>query len=212
MILQLNPSIPVNTPNGTGEAILIIDYGKEDDLLWTVFLDETGQCWTFNNKEIRAIKNVSIGRNNVDSLTEKVQEVSDKLDVMSGIQSTVRGPVEEPKYSIYGDPNGEVSKALDSITKDVNERNALLLAIEFNREAFGGIEPNASEKNPGLKVVDNYTFNDIFKAKGNGMTHSELVNKEGLAAIEKLKHHDANRGLVEPKPASRFKNLFWGYE
>jgi len=67
MILQLNPSIPVNTPKGTGEAILIIDYGKEDDILWTVFLDETGQCWTFNNKEIRAIKNVSIGRENVET-------------------------------------------------------------------------------------------------------------------------------------------------
>jgi len=67
MILQLNPSIPVNTPKGVGEAILIIDYGKEDDILWTVFLDETGQCWTFNNKEIRAIKNVSIGRENVET-------------------------------------------------------------------------------------------------------------------------------------------------
>lgn len=68
MIIQLNPSIPVNTPKGNGEAIMVIDYSKEDDLLFVVFLDETGECWTFGNKDIRAIKNVSIGRNNPTKL------------------------------------------------------------------------------------------------------------------------------------------------
>lgn len=62
MILQLNPPLPVNTPKGDGEAHFLIDYSKEDHLFWVVFLDETGQIWTFPNPEVRAIKNVTIGR------------------------------------------------------------------------------------------------------------------------------------------------------
>lgn len=62
MIVQLNPPIPLDTPKGPGQAHFIIDYGKEDDLYWTVFLDENGECWTLNNKLIRAQKNITLGR------------------------------------------------------------------------------------------------------------------------------------------------------
>jgi len=45
MMLQLNPSIPVYIVNKdvTGECIGWIDYSKEDDLLWIVALDNTGE-------------------------------------------------------------------------------------------------------------------------------------------------------------------------
>jgi hypothetical protein len=33
-MFQLNPSIPVVTADGKGEAIGWIDYGKDDELLW----------------------------------------------------------------------------------------------------------------------------------------------------------------------------------
>lgn len=62
MILQLNPSIPVETPKGKGLAQLVIDYGPEFDLIWVVFLDISGQCWSFNNKDIRAQMNITMGR------------------------------------------------------------------------------------------------------------------------------------------------------
>ncbi len=61
-IIQLNPPIPVNTPKGIGVAWLVIDYGPEYNLLWTVAIDSTGELWTFYNIEIRAIKNASMGR------------------------------------------------------------------------------------------------------------------------------------------------------
>ena len=61
-MLQLNPPIPVNTPKGKGWAHVIIDYSQEHDLLWVVFLDETGECWTFPNREIRIQSNLSLGR------------------------------------------------------------------------------------------------------------------------------------------------------
>lgn len=62
MILQLNPPIPVETPKGPGMAHLVIDYGIEHNLFWVVFLDATGECWTYTNPEIRAQKNVTLGR------------------------------------------------------------------------------------------------------------------------------------------------------
>lgn len=62
MIIQLNPSIPVMTPMGSSEAMILIDYGPEFDLMWVCFLDVNGQCWTFKNSEIRAIENRTLGR------------------------------------------------------------------------------------------------------------------------------------------------------
>lgn len=70
MILQLSPTIPLNTPKGNGEAILVIDYSKEDDLMFVVILDDSGQIWTFKNSEVRGIKNISIGRDNPETLDD----------------------------------------------------------------------------------------------------------------------------------------------
>jgi hypothetical protein len=61
-MLQLNPPLPMNTPKGEGFAQFLIDYGPESDLYWTVFITETGEIWTFANKEVRASKNITLGR------------------------------------------------------------------------------------------------------------------------------------------------------
>jgi hypothetical protein len=60
-LLQLEPSIPLLTPRGRGRAVVLIDYGIEEHLLWVVFLDDTGECWTFPNKEVRAEPNLTMG-------------------------------------------------------------------------------------------------------------------------------------------------------
>lgn len=65
MLLQLNPPIPLLTPKGAGLAHFLVDYGPEFDLHWTVFLDDSGECWTFANREIRAQKNITLGRDHV---------------------------------------------------------------------------------------------------------------------------------------------------
>lgn len=62
MMLQLNPSIPVETPKGKGQAAIMIDYSPEHDFYWVVFLDNSGECWTFSNKDIRAQQNITLGR------------------------------------------------------------------------------------------------------------------------------------------------------
>lgn len=56
-MLQLNPPLPVVTPKGRGFAHFVIDYGQEHDLVWVVFLSETGECWSFLNKNIRLEQN-----------------------------------------------------------------------------------------------------------------------------------------------------------
>lgn len=62
MMMQLNPPIPLVTPNGKALAQFLIDYGPEHDLLWVCF-EEDGQCWTWRNQEIRADRNITFGRN-----------------------------------------------------------------------------------------------------------------------------------------------------
>ncbi|MGG5817648.1 hypothetical protein [Falsiroseomonas sp. HW251] len=62
MILQLDPPLPLVTPKGKGLAHFLLDYGAESHLLWVVFLDSDGSCWTVPNSEIRIEANWSIGR------------------------------------------------------------------------------------------------------------------------------------------------------
>lgn len=69
-MLQLNPPLPLNTPKGEGFAHILIDYGPESDLYWTVFITGTGEIWTFANDEVRASKNITLGRTSPDSPRE----------------------------------------------------------------------------------------------------------------------------------------------
>lgn len=62
MMIQLNPPLPLNTPKGEGLAHFLIDYGIEDNLYWVVFITETGECWTYANPKVRAVKNITLGR------------------------------------------------------------------------------------------------------------------------------------------------------
>jgi len=64
-MLQLNPPIPVITPKGPALAHVLLDYGPEYDLIWVTFQDDSGECWAWNNKEIRAQKNITLGRTTV---------------------------------------------------------------------------------------------------------------------------------------------------
>lgn len=61
MMIQLDPPIPVFTPKGNGYAQVLIDYGPEHNLMWVVF-QNNGECWTWQNSQIRAEKNITLGR------------------------------------------------------------------------------------------------------------------------------------------------------
>lgn len=68
MITRIEPPIPLSTPKGKGMAHFLIDYGMENDLMWVVFQDDTGECWTWENSQIRARINQTIGRMKVSSI------------------------------------------------------------------------------------------------------------------------------------------------
>lgn len=61
-ILQLEPSIPVDTPKGAGLAILVTWLNEEHHLLWTVIQDDSGEVWTWENPKVRGQKNIQMGR------------------------------------------------------------------------------------------------------------------------------------------------------
>ena len=92
MMLQLNPTIPVyvveheGCKGGTGYAVLVIDYSQEHNLYWTIFLDDSGECWTVSNQFVRAQKNISLGRiptkiiSNTSELKECISDQEDYID------------------------------------------------------------------------------------------------------------------------------------
>jgi hypothetical protein len=75
MITQLNPPLPLDTPKGSGLAHFVIDYGPEADLVWVVFMDQDGACWSVPNPEIRMALNWTMGRRQPESGAEKVHRV-----------------------------------------------------------------------------------------------------------------------------------------
>jgi hypothetical protein len=62
MITQLNPPLPMHTPKGDGLAHFVIDYGPEFDLLWVVFMNADGACWSVPNRDVRMSFNWTMGR------------------------------------------------------------------------------------------------------------------------------------------------------
>lgn len=61
-MLQLEPPIPLVTPKGAGRAVVLIDRSEDHDLEWVCFIDETGECWTFKNQEVRQVENRTMMR------------------------------------------------------------------------------------------------------------------------------------------------------
>lgn len=52
MILQLNPTIAVDTPLGKGHALFIIDYGMHQNTCWVVVLENDGVVKHFDANDI----------------------------------------------------------------------------------------------------------------------------------------------------------------
>jgi hypothetical protein len=74
MITQLNPPLPLETSKGGGWAHFVIDYGPESALLWVVFMDADGACWTVPNPEVRMSFNWTMGRRKVEDLPKREEQ------------------------------------------------------------------------------------------------------------------------------------------
>jgi hypothetical protein len=63
MILQLTPTILVETPLGTGQAIFIIDYGMHQNTCWIVALQKDGVIKHFDCNDVILSTNYTYGMN-----------------------------------------------------------------------------------------------------------------------------------------------------
>jgi hypothetical protein len=63
-VLQLDPPLYLETPRGDALAYFLIDKGRDRDLIWVCFIEDTRECWCFRNPEIRRDRNwtMAIGR------------------------------------------------------------------------------------------------------------------------------------------------------
>ena len=80
-MLQLNPPLWLETPKGVGLAHFATWDSLEHSIHWTVFL-ENGQIWTFENEQVRACKNVTLGRTNPEAArltVEMMREATERL-------------------------------------------------------------------------------------------------------------------------------------
>lgn len=60
MILELKSPLPLDTPKGKAFAYFLIDYGIEHDLIWVCFQNDTGECWSWSNRDVKIQHNITI--------------------------------------------------------------------------------------------------------------------------------------------------------
>lgn len=61
-IHEVQQSIWLDTPLGVALVKFVVDRGPDSDLEWVTILQETGECMTFDNSEVKASKNYTLGR------------------------------------------------------------------------------------------------------------------------------------------------------
>jgi hypothetical protein len=61
LALRLDPTIPMRTPRGDGRAMVVLDPGEDNHLMWVVALDGSGQIWTYQNPDVRVLGNRTLG-------------------------------------------------------------------------------------------------------------------------------------------------------
>ena len=62
MIHELQQVLWADSPKGLALVKFLVCEGIDSDLLWITIINETGECWTFSNEDIRFCKNLTIGR------------------------------------------------------------------------------------------------------------------------------------------------------
>jgi hypothetical protein len=76
MILQLDPSILVETPLGTGQALFVIDYGMHQNTCWVIALVKDGIIKHFDCNDIILSTNYTYGLNLIKNKEPKAKVVS----------------------------------------------------------------------------------------------------------------------------------------
>lgn len=54
-MLRLEPPVELVTPRGRARAVVLLDYGADTDLVWVCFQTDTGECWSWRNRDVRCL-------------------------------------------------------------------------------------------------------------------------------------------------------------
>jgi hypothetical protein len=60
-MIELRQPLIFDTPKGKAIVLFVIDPGTQNNLQWVCFMKDTGECWTFDNGDIRLEANVTMG-------------------------------------------------------------------------------------------------------------------------------------------------------
>jgi hypothetical protein len=61
VILQLNPTIPLDTDKGPADAKFLFDYSEEHKVMFGCFVRATGEFWVIPQDKVRLEKNITGG-------------------------------------------------------------------------------------------------------------------------------------------------------
>lgn len=65
MIHEITQILWLQTPKGLALAKFMLDYGPESNIFWICAQQDTGECWTWSNQDVRIAKNITLGRENI---------------------------------------------------------------------------------------------------------------------------------------------------
>jgi hypothetical protein len=71
VILQLNPTIPLDTDKGPADAKFLFDYSEEHKVMFGVFVRATGEFWVIPQDKVRLEKNITGGVRCCETVAEK---------------------------------------------------------------------------------------------------------------------------------------------
>jgi len=79
MILQLAPTIYVDTPLGKGHCIFIIDYGMHQNSCWIVVLESNGLVKHFDTNDVIVCTNFTYHINNLNHCFSKSNNLTNDI-------------------------------------------------------------------------------------------------------------------------------------
>lgn len=71
MIFEPQNRLEVTTPKGDAVIWYLIDYGTETDTIYTVIINDTGELWQFNHRDIIVKPNITFRRYGIRTLAKK---------------------------------------------------------------------------------------------------------------------------------------------
>lgn len=79
MIHEITQILWLQTPKGLALAKFMLDYGPESNIFWICAQQDTGECWTWSNQDVRIAKNITLGRESMSPFCDpdKVRLIGD---------------------------------------------------------------------------------------------------------------------------------------